>query len=148
MATSTVKIEITDLEPVKQKLIQANEIIDAARSLLTKYRENADKIDDWAALERALDASEEGQATTKFKRLELKEGREHLTVTNEFQSDKYPWCPAGFVPLKMTDPMAIAVLRKYAYLRRTIDFEFSRDLHDALDHATRAEQKQSDIGKL
>ena len=51
MATSTVKIEISDLEPVKQKLIQANEVIDAARSLLTKYRESTDKVDDWAALE-------------------------------------------------------------------------------------------------
>lgn len=66
------------------------------------------------------------------RRLKLKEGREHLTVTNEFQSDKYPWCHAGFVPLKVTDPLATDLLAQYADRRRTIDAEFSRDLHDAL----------------
>lgn len=66
------------------------------------------------------------------RRLELKAGREHLTVTNEFQSDKYPWCPAGFVPLKITDPMARQSLWDYARRRRVVDAEFSDDLEEAL----------------
>lgn len=66
------------------------------------------------------------------RRLELKEGREHLTVTNQFQSDKYPWCPAGFVPLKVTDPLAMDLLSQYADRRKVIDAEFTRDLLEAL----------------
>ncbi len=66
------------------------------------------------------------------RRLQLQEGREHLTVTNEFKSDKYPWCPAGFVPLKITDPMARDLLLDYARRRREVDSEFSRALEDAL----------------
>ena len=62
----------------------------------------------------------------------LADGREHLTVTNEFQSDKYPWCPAGFVPLKITDPMAVDLLQQYAEKRRSVDAEFTRDLREAL----------------
>lgn len=69
---------------------------------------------------------------TEIKRLELKEGREHLTVTNEFQSDKYQWCPVGFLPIKITDPLAMDLLSEYADRRRIIDAEFSRDLNDAL----------------
>ena len=65
----------------------------------------------------------------------LADGHEHLTVTNEFQSDKYLWCPAGFVPLKVTDPMAKNVLRDYAILRRSVDNEFSKDLLEALFYA-------------
>ena len=75
------------------------------------------------------------------RRLELKPGREHLTVTNEFQSDKYPWCPAGFVPLKITDPMARDLLWDYAYRRREIDKEFSHDLEDALAYASASAEK-------
>jgi len=68
----------------------------------------------------------------KVRRLELKNGREHLTVTDEFQSNKYTWCPAGFVPLKITDPMATTLLWTYAGRRRELDKEFSRDLEEAL----------------
>ena len=68
----------------------------------------------------------------EIRRLELKDGREHLTVTNEFQSDKYPWCPAGFVPLKVTDPLAMDLLSEYADRRKVIDAEFTRDLNEAL----------------
>ncbi len=74
------------------------------------------------------DALEQAQV----RREELAEGREHLTVTSEFQSDKYPWCPAGFVPLKVTDPMATTLLWAYAGRRRVVDKEFSRDLEEAL----------------
>lgn len=76
------------------------------------------------------------------RRLQLKEGREHLTVTDEFQSDKYPWCPAGFVPIKVTDPMAMDLLSEYADRRRVIDAEFTRDLNDALIAADTAHDGQ------
>ena len=52
---------------------------------------------------------------------------EHL-IDGEFQSDKYPWCKRGFVPLKLTDPDARAVLKEYALRREKIDSEFSSDL--------------------
>lgn len=62
----------------------------------------------------------------------LQDGRDHLTVTGKFQSDKYTWCPAGFVPLKVTDPMAQDLLHTYAKRRSEIDKEFERDLIEAL----------------
>jgi len=49
-------------------------------------------------------------------------------IDGEFQSDKYPWCKAGFVPLKITDPMAQDLLIKYAIRRASKDPEFSDDL--------------------
>ena len=56
---------------------------------------------------------------------------EHL-IEGEFQSNKYPWCPAGFVPLKLTDPMAQPLLWEYAHTRATVDQEFATDLLEAL----------------
>ena len=56
---------------------------------------------------------------------------EHL-IDGEFQSDKYPWCERGFVPLKLTDPMAQPVLWDYAHHRESVDPEFSADLLEAL----------------
>ena len=55
----------------------------------------------------------------------------HL-IDGEFKSDKYPWCPAGFVPLKLTDPDARAVLKQYAAHRKERDAEFSADLWEAI----------------
>ena len=46
----------------------------------------------------------------------------------QFQSDKYPWCKPGFVPLKLTDPMARTALLIYAELRRDTDRQFSEDI--------------------
>ena len=69
---------------------------------------------------------------SKARREELAFGRDHLTVTGTFQSDKYPWCPAGFVPLKLTDPAARDLLDEYAKRRGAIDPEFNRDLREAL----------------
>ncbi len=57
---------------------------------------------------------------------------EHI-VDGEFKSDKYDWCPKGFVPLKLTDPMAQPVLYLYALLRDRIDPEFCHDLTYSLD---------------
>ncbi len=56
---------------------------------------------------------------------------EHL-INGEFQSDKYTWCQRGFVPLKLTDPMAQPVLYDYAKARESVDPEFSADLREAL----------------
>src|SRR5665213_3118379 len=55
----------------------------------------------------------------------------HL-IDGEFQSDKYDWCKPGFVPLKLTDPMAQPVLATYAAARRSIDVGFSDDLIEGL----------------
>ena len=56
---------------------------------------------------------------------------EHL-IDGEFQSDKYPWCQRGFIPLKLTDPMAQPVLWEYAQNRESVDMEFADDLREAL----------------
>jgi len=62
----------------------------------------------------------------------LQEGREHLTISGTFQSDKYPWCHAGFLPIKISDPMAYDFLKYYALARKDIDSEFCRDLLEAV----------------
>lgn len=88
---------------------------------------------DWqdrAALGRA-DAPAEGSSGREA----LAEGREHLTITGKFQSDKYRWAPAGFVPLKTSDPMARDLLATYAERRRAVDDAFAVDLLDALSKA-------------
>ena len=88
-----------------------------------------------AARDLKIDELTDALEQAQVRREELAEGREHLTVTSEFQSDKYPWCPAGFVPLKVTDPMATTLLWAYAGRRRAVDEEFSRDLEEALQSA-------------
>ena len=55
----------------------------------------------------------------------------HL-VDGEFQSDKYPTCPRGKVPLSVKDPTAQDLLWEYARRRRAVDAEFSDDLEAAL----------------
>lgn len=74
----------------------------------------------WVPYESAID------------REKLAEGRDHLTVTGTFQSDKYTWCRPGFVPLKLTDPAARDLLDEYGKRRGAIDPEFERDLLEAL----------------
>lgn len=58
----------------------------------------------------------------------------HL-VDGKFQSDKYPTCPAGKVPLSVEDPTAQDLLWQYAQRRRKVDAEFSDDLETALKAA-------------
>ena len=70
---------------------------------------------------------------------------EHL-IDGEFQSDKYPWCKRGFVPLKLTDPNARTVLRAYAELRRPIDAEFSKDLLKAITIIEPKKKRKMDPG--
>jgi len=55
----------------------------------------------------------------------------HL-IDGEFQSDKYPTCPRGKVPLSCKDPTAQDLLWEYAQRRRKVDPEFSDDLEAAL----------------
>jgi hypothetical protein len=57
----------------------------------------------------------------------------HLDENGVFSSDKYSdWCPPGFVPLKLTDPMAWAPLMAYATVRESVDKEFAEDLRAAV----------------
>lgn len=53
-------------------------------------------------------------------------------VDGEFQSDKYPTCPRGKVPLSVKDPTAQDLLWEYAQRRRAVDAEFSADLETSL----------------
>ncbi len=55
----------------------------------------------------------------------------HL-INGEFQSDKYPTCPAGKVPLSVKDVTAQGLLWEYAQRRRAVDAEFADDLETAL----------------
>jgi len=55
----------------------------------------------------------------------------HL-IDGEFQSDKYPTCPRGKVPLSVKDLTAQDLLWEYAQRRRPVDREFSDDLEAAL----------------
>lgn len=58
-------------------------------------------------------------------------GHPHL-IGGEFQSDKYPTCPRGKVPLSTKDKTAQDLLWEYAQRRHAIDAEFSADLEIAL----------------
>jgi hypothetical protein len=53
-------------------------------------------------------------------------------IDGEFQSDKYPTCPAGKVPLSTKDTTAQDLLFIYAQRRRAVDAEFAADLETAL----------------
>jgi hypothetical protein len=49
-----------------------------------------------------------------------------------FQSNKYPTCPPGKVPLSVKDKSAQPELWRYAQTRRAVDADFTRDLETAL----------------
>lgn len=53
-------------------------------------------------------------------------------IDGEFQSDKYPTCPRGKVPLSVKDKTAQDLLWEYAQRRRDVDAEFTTDLEIAL----------------
>jgi hypothetical protein len=53
-------------------------------------------------------------------------------VNGEFQSDKYPTCPPGKVPLSTKDTTAQDLLWIYAQRRRAVDADFANDLERAL----------------
>lgn len=57
---------------------------------------------------------------------------EHINAEGRFQSDKYPTCPAGKVPLSTRDVTAQDLLWEYAQRRRAVDPEFSEDLETCL----------------
>jgi hypothetical protein len=56
----------------------------------------------------------------------------HINSDGLFQSDKYPTCPPGKVPLSVRDVTAQDLLWEYARRRRVVDAEFSDDLETAL----------------
>lgn len=53
-------------------------------------------------------------------------------INGEFQSDKYPTCPPGKVPLSVKDATAQDLLWTYAQRRRAVDAEFSAAVEIAL----------------
>lgn len=53
-------------------------------------------------------------------------------VNGQFQSDKYPTCPPGKVPLSVNDRRAQPFLWGFAQAHREVDAEFSDDLEAAL----------------
>lgn len=53
-------------------------------------------------------------------------------INGKFQSDKYPTCPPGKVPLSVEDPMAQDLLWQYAIRRASVDAWFAPDLQTAL----------------
>lgn len=61
--------------------------------------------------------------------------RPHINELGQFQSDKYPTCPPGKVPLSVEDPTAQGLLWTYAQRRRELDAEFADDLEFALKQA-------------
>lgn len=55
-------------------------------------------------------------------------------INGEFQSDKYPTCPPGKVPLSVKDEMTQDLLWEYAVRRFKVDQGFCQDLQTALIH--------------
>lgn len=60
--------------------------------------------------------------------------RPHV-IDGKFQSDKYPTCPRGKVPLSVDDPTAQDLLWLYAQRRRSVDADFTNDLEYCLQRA-------------
>lgn len=78
---------------------------------------------------------DDGQVRRSSSRLWRKKGLtmgSHINKDGEFQSDKYPTCPAGKVPLSVKDETAKDLLWEYAQRRRVVDPEFAADLETAL----------------
>lgn len=67
----------------------------------------------------------------------------HFNADGQFQSDKYPTCPPGKVPLSVKDATAQNLLWEYARRRRPVDAEFSIDLETALIAAGYDPSRQS-----
>ena len=63
---------------------------------------------------------------------ELKPANSEHIIDGEFKSDKYPVCPKGLIPFKLTDPMAQDLLWEYASRRAEGDIQFSHDLQALL----------------
>ena len=55
----------------------------------------------------------------------------HIDVNGNFKSDKYVWCPPGFLALKFTDSNARLSIRAYAAL--TDDKGLAEDLITVCD---------------
>lgn len=58
--------------------------------------------------------------------------RKHINGNGEFQSNHHPGCPANYVPLSTSDPLAQHLLYAYALRKLPVDPEFSEDLIFAL----------------
>lgn len=62
----------------------------------------------------------------------------YLTEDREFKSDKYDWCPTGFFPMKLTDPIAQLCIQAYAEL--TDQIELADDLVIAIEEIRKETQ--------
>ncbi len=71
----------------------------------------------------------------------------HLNEDGKFQSDKYPACPPGKVPLSVDDATAQDLLWRYAQRRRSVDVQFSDDLESALRSAGYVESTVNSVGR-
>lgn len=105
---------------LKERDAEVQTLREAVRAITKVRDEQANRLD---AME--LNRFDETRAATM-------PGRPHITTNGEFQSDKYPTCPAGKVPLSVKDPAAQDLLWEYAQRRRVVDAEFSADLEFAL----------------
>ena len=59
---------------------------------------------------------------------------DHL-IDGEFQSDKYPTCPRGKVPLSVKDTRVQDLLWEVAFIWDSVDTGFASDLRAALRNA-------------
>jgi len=53
-----------------------------------------------------------------------------INEDGEFKSDKYDWCPPGFFPIKLTDPIGQVCVLAYAEL--TDQHDLADDLQEAI----------------
>ena len=60
---------------------------------------------------------------------------EHLTADGKFKSDKFPWCPEGYVALNVTSSKAWPALRQLAETYYPTDPVFANDLWQATHNA-------------
>lgn len=65
----------------------------------------------------------------------------HIQIDGQFKSNKYDWCPTGFLALKFTDPKAELALRAYA--QETDNIELSKDILQGLENVK--EKKLEDL---
>lgn len=127
---------------MKQSIYEQVEIIDECiKAIKLEYEEVFQDLDGHALhTVSCLEATK--TLLESINRGELLNGRHHLTESEEFQSDKYEWCPAGFVPLKIVDPLARDLLAQYAIRRQYLDSDFTLDLLEALSLSEPVKSKE------
>lgn len=123
-----------EADPERARLVEA--VVEAADRWTddsdpnaTRYETRADRLMRASIALRAHRAAPPPVATPT-----PEPGRPHI-VDGEFQSDKYPTCPRGKVPLSVKDRTAQDLLWEYAQRHRSVDGSFADDLEFALTEA-------------